>query len=239
LAWFQAHSAFLGVGFTTRESEVVVDHPVRRRIVWWMMIFGNAGLIAAVSSLIPVFIASGQGLMGFWARLLWLASGLTLLWVISSSKTVDKLIYHATAWALRTWTRLEIHDYPSLLQLSAGYSVAEFEVLPGDWVAGRPLKELRLPDEGVQILGIRRPEGEYIGAPSPNTYIRRGDTLIAYGMAEHLAELRGRRADSVGEASHVQRIKARHSIIKEYEKTQRVSQRATDLPPEAAESRGA
>jgi hypothetical protein len=32
-ASFQARSAFTGSGFTTQESEAVVQHPVRRRIV--------------------------------------------------------------------------------------------------------------------------------------------------------------------------------------------------------------
>ena len=33
LATFQAQSAFSGVGFTTSESEHVVSHPVRRKII--------------------------------------------------------------------------------------------------------------------------------------------------------------------------------------------------------------
>ena len=32
-ASFQAYSAFFGVGFTTKEAELVVNHPVRRRII--------------------------------------------------------------------------------------------------------------------------------------------------------------------------------------------------------------
>ncbi len=37
LSWdaasFQSYSAFFGVGFTTREAELVVNHPIRRRII--------------------------------------------------------------------------------------------------------------------------------------------------------------------------------------------------------------
>src|SRR5687767_7500660 len=47
-ARFQARSAFSGVGFTTSEAEDVVNHPVRRRIVMWLMLIGNAGLITIV-----------------------------------------------------------------------------------------------------------------------------------------------------------------------------------------------
>jgi Trk-type K+ transport system membrane component len=52
---FQARSAFTGVGFTTSESEKVVNHPVRRRILLILMILGNAGIVTGVASLIIVF----------------------------------------------------------------------------------------------------------------------------------------------------------------------------------------
>jgi len=44
-AKFQARSAFTEVGFTTSESEKVVNHPVRRRILLLMMLIGNAGIV--------------------------------------------------------------------------------------------------------------------------------------------------------------------------------------------------
>ena len=40
-ARFQARSAFTGVGFTTDESESLVNHPVRRRIVMGLMLVGT------------------------------------------------------------------------------------------------------------------------------------------------------------------------------------------------------
>ena len=51
LARFQARSAFTGSGFTTTESEKVVHHPVRRRIIMLLMLLGNAGIVTAMSSL--------------------------------------------------------------------------------------------------------------------------------------------------------------------------------------------
>ena len=51
-ARFQARSAFTGVGFTTNEAESIVTHPVRRRIVMWLMLVGNVGIVAVLSSLI-------------------------------------------------------------------------------------------------------------------------------------------------------------------------------------------
>ena len=44
-ARFQALSAFSGTGFTTREAEMVVNHPRRRKIATYLMILGNAGIV--------------------------------------------------------------------------------------------------------------------------------------------------------------------------------------------------
>ena len=47
VATFQAQSAYTGVGFTTSESEYVVSHPVRRRIIRILMFVGSAGIASA------------------------------------------------------------------------------------------------------------------------------------------------------------------------------------------------
>lgn len=218
LARFQARSAFVGVGFTTSESERVLEHPVRRRIIMWLMLLGNMGFIAAVSSLIPIFVGAGEATISFWAKLLVLGSGLLLLWAISISRWIDRRLSSAISWALKRWTHLDVSDYPALLQLSAGFTVTELKVEPGDWVAGRNLADLRLADEGVQVLGIRRANNEYVGAPTGTTYIRKGDTLILYGKVDHIAELHRRRADSSGEVAHRRRVEEQTVILGQQER---------------------
>jgi hypothetical protein len=234
LARFQARSAFVGVGFTTSESERVMDHPVRRRIVMWLMLLGNAGLIAAVSSLIPVFIGGESDAAGFGRRILLLTSGLLLIWAVSVSKWIDRQMSRAIAWALKRWTHLDVSDYPALLQLSAGYMVSELKVEAGDWVAGKNLTELRLADEGVQVLGIRRATGEYVGAPTGKTYIRRGDTLVLYGLVKHIAEIDQRGAGTVGDAAHEQRVQEQHMTIEEQERQQRTGPRSGNGGPDGS-----
>ena len=46
---FQARSASTSVGFTTTESEVVVAHPTRRRIIMALMLLGSVGLATSVA----------------------------------------------------------------------------------------------------------------------------------------------------------------------------------------------
>lgn len=200
-AKFQARSAFTGVGFTTNEAEQVVSHPVRRRILMLLMLLGNVGVITTISSLILTFLntASDQQWL---VRSLILGMGLAVLWVLATSKWIDRYLSRLINWALQRWTTLNVKDYASLLRLSGDYTVMEMEVQPDDWLADRELAELGLRQEGVVVLGIQRENGRYVGAPKGHTRICPGDVLILYGRLPLLNELDQRGADWIGEQSH-------------------------------------
>ncbi|MEQ9359941.1 hypothetical protein [Coleofasciculus chthonoplastes] len=126
-AKFQARSALTGVGFTTNEAEQVVSHPVRRRILMLLMLLGNVGVITTISSLIMTFLntASNQQWL---VRSLILGIGLAVLWILATSKWVDRYLSRLINWALQRWTTLNVQDYASLLHLSGDYTVMEMEV---------------------------------------------------------------------------------------------------------------
>ena len=50
-AHFQALSAFTGTGFTTHDSELVLENDIRRKIIIVLMVLGNAGLITERSKI--------------------------------------------------------------------------------------------------------------------------------------------------------------------------------------------
>lgn len=209
-ARFQARSAFTGVGFTTSEAESIVGHPVRRRIVMMLMLLGNAGLIAVVSSLTISFVQPSTA--ADWPRrLALLFGGLAALWVLTRSRWVERLVSKAIEVALERFTDLEITDYVGLLHLARDYSVATYEVDPEDWVTGRSLEELRLADEGVLVLGIERARGRYVGAPTGATRVRPDDRLLLYGPSERLTELSVRPAGASGQSKHDQAVAEQES----------------------------
>lgn len=198
-ALFQARSAFSGTGFTTREAETVVDHPVRRRIIMWLFILRSAGIVTVVLSLILSFIGQdGDKLY----RLGWLVAGVFVLLVLANLPWVDRGLRRVMIRVLRRWTELDARDYFSLLRLSGEYRVHELQVRDDDWVAGRDLAHCQLQEEGILVLGILRSDGRYIGAPQGSTELRSGDTLILYGRRADLAELDRRRRGAEGDAAH-------------------------------------
>lgn len=193
-ARFQARSAFTGSGFTTSESEKVVNHPVRRRIIMLLMLLGNAGIVAAVGSLLLTFIGAEES--GGWSRLAVLVGGVLVLWIVASSRYVDRLISLATTRALRRWTSIDLSDYAEVLHLAGDYAVGELHVRAGEWPADRTLAELDLRRRGMLTLGIERADGSFVGVPPLETRLEPGDRLTLYGRRAALAEV-GRLASGV------------------------------------------
>lgn len=199
-ARFQARSAFTGAGFTTSESERVVEHPLRRRVIAVLMLLGNVGIVAAASSTILGFRGGAFG-HAKW-RLLMLVGGLLALVLISRSRGVDRWLTKLIARVLDRFTDLNTRDVAGLLNLSGPYAVDELAVCAEDWVAGRSLADLDLRGEGVVVLGIIRRGGRYVGAPTGRTVVHEGDTLVVYGTGDQLRELDDRPAGANGDQAH-------------------------------------
>jgi hypothetical protein len=91
MARFQAASAFFGVGFTTKEAELVVNHPVRRRIILHLIIAGNIGLTSAMATLIVTFVqTNSEGGMPHGLLLFAVLLGILLMAVVWNLSFVKK-----------------------------------------------------------------------------------------------------------------------------------------------------
>ncbi len=209
---FQARSAFTGVGFTTSESEKVVNHPVRRRVLLLLMLLGNAGVVGAMSSLLLAFVQGGGGGFGLALKIVLLVSGLVVLWAVASSRWVDRRLSRWVDRLLSRYTRLDVQDYASLLHLGGDYRVAELQVQDQDWLAGRTLAELQLREEGLLVLGVTAPEGSFLGAPGGSTSLRGGDTVLLYGRTAGLAALDERRRGRAGDAEHRRAVRDQRAV---------------------------
>ncbi len=206
LAQFQALSAFTGSGFTTRESEDIVNHPVRRRIAMHLMLLGNAGLVLIIAALLRFVLIPKEADDWYdhqYVRIGALSFGILVLWFMASSRHIETIMWKAHTWAITRWTRIDVQDYVGLLRLAHDYSVSELKVRSDDWVAGRSLAQLQLSNEGILVLGIERHDAKYIGSPRGSTIVQAGDCLILYGRQEHLVELDSRPAGFEGNANHV------------------------------------
>lgn len=215
-AKFQARSAFTGVGFTTTESENIVNHPLRRRIVMLLMLLGNAGIATVVAASILTFMETSRS-AAWWQFLLVITGGFIALWFVATNRWIERHLNRVIAYVLTRWANLQVRDYVAILQLQNGYAVSELAVEPRDWLAEKSLIELKLPNEGVLVLGIRREEGAWLGAPTGDMEVHAGDTLVLYGPIHRIQELDQRRKGRSGEEARQEAVIEHEEHLEEQE----------------------
>ncbi|MEJ2516056.1 MAG: TrkA C-terminal domain-containing protein [Gammaproteobacteria bacterium] len=220
LARFQARSAFTGAGFTTEESERIVNHPVRRRIIMWLMFLGNAGIVTGITSLIFTFVGR-EGDLAFWVKIAALVLGMAVLWLVSTSAWVDRHLSNLVSHWLARHTDLNVRDYASLMHLSGDYRLVDMQVEENDWLAGQTLGDSCIGEEGLVVLAIHRSDETFLGTPQADTRLAPGDRLVIYGRVEALQQLDERRRGSSGDMAHEEAVAEQEEVVEAQERRDR------------------
>jgi len=182
-ARFQALSAFSGTGFTTREAELVVNHPRRRKIITYLMILGNAGIVSVIATFVLSLRQAGTFRPSL--NLVIIAASLYVLYRIASHQRFAKSLTGKIRETLREKLRFEKVQIEELLVQSEGYGVAVVLVGRKSKILGQTLADSGFRDVDVMVLSIERDE-EVIPVPKAQNKIRLGDRLICYGKLENL-----------------------------------------------------
>lgn len=205
VAQFQSLSAFSGTGFTTDEAETIVKHPARRRIATLLIRLGSVGVVTSIATLLLSFVGAGQAVP---ERLLVLLLGVGVLLGLARSRAFNRLLTPLIERSLARYTTLDLRDYADLLHLREDYRIVELDIGEHTWLANRTIGALRLADEGVLVLGVKRSGEAYLGAPPADLCLRPGDLLVLYGRKHRLRELSTRASGD--QAAH-REAKAEHA----------------------------
>jgi K+/H+ antiporter YhaU regulatory subunit KhtT len=178
------------------------------------MILGNAGIVGGIASLIIGFTDIQEG-WNTWIKIGILAGGIGILWILANSKWVDRHLSRLINKVLKRYSRMDVHDYASLLHLSGEYRITELAIDSEHWLVDKKIKNSRLRDEGLNILAIKRKDGTYLGAPDGKTTIREGDTLIVYGRDKSFENIENRARGKSGNREHKEMVKEQKEVTKQ------------------------
>jgi hypothetical protein len=153
------------------------------------MLFGSIGITGLIGSAV-VTLARTEG--SIWVPIVVLATGLILLWILTTWRPVDRFVNRFFERLLRRWTDLDTHDYHALLRLSDKYAIRRFTIRDGGALDGRSLADLVPRAQRVVLLSVERRDGTYLGAPSLDTTLQGGDILTVYGQDETLDTMAAR-----------------------------------------------
>ncbi|MFC2034099.1 TrkA C-terminal domain-containing protein [Chloroflexota bacterium] len=187
-AKFQSLSAFSRAGFTTKEAELIMNNPQRRRIITWLIILGNAGIVAVIVTATSS-IASSEGYQ--------------LAIVISVLIVGTYLVYKLASKRgfTRRWERfienrlIKSHAFDEgmtedLLHFIEGYGLVRTTITTDSPFVGTSISDIKRLEKEVQILGIERGK-EWIPLPEMKEVITDGDKFVIYGRLNALKSMFG------------------------------------------------
>jgi hypothetical protein len=187
-AAFQARSAFTGAGFTTAESENVVNHPVRRRVISVTMFVGNLGIPTLIVTVVVGLV--GPSTSELTTRLFVLVAGIAVVVLLAFLRPVTRLFVELGRRTAGPVMREAFHgDVEALLSLGTQTEVVAV-TLSGD-IPLRSLRGLQNALPQIQVLGVR-PGGDaadfLTGSPT-DVDLTAGDQVVVMGRREVLRTL--------------------------------------------------
>jgi hypothetical protein len=187
-AKFHALSAFTNTGYPTPESEEIVRHPVRRRIIATLIVLGNAGFITTIATLAGSVVQSELHVS--LRNIGLIALGVAALVWLSHRPWIGGPLRRRITRAL--WPRYagQLEPPEELLRLLDGYTLTRVVLGDASPAIGRCLGELGLKQRSVQVLAIER-GSDFRAVPVGEDRLAAGDRLVVYGSATSIREIFG------------------------------------------------
>ncbi len=183
---FQALSALTGTGFSTKESELIMNNPARRRIISLLMILGYGGVITIIISF-STSIINSHGNIKYAGVLIFLV-GLYLIYLFATYKGFTKRWDNFIKKKLIKSPVFEEAPIEDLLRLMEGYGLVRVLTKKKSIFINRHIKEINLTRKNILILGIDR-HNSWNPIPKGEEKILEGDKLVVYGPIKVINEI--------------------------------------------------
>lgn len=182
-ARFQVISIITHTGFTTRESELIAQHPRRRRIVSYLMLFSYVVQATFFSILISAIKDKG------FFNIILISFSIILIIVLIFKASSILVKFEPFLYNLLSKTQkksLNTKSIENVLYISDEYEVVEFVVIAENQFCNTHLKDLSL--DFIKVLLIDKGH-TIIPIPKGNDLVEEGDRVIVYGRVDKLKEL--------------------------------------------------
>ncbi|MEP3276175.1 MAG: hypothetical protein ABJN26_08890 [Stappiaceae bacterium] len=178
IARFQCLSALTGTGFTTHESEMIVNYPIRRRILVFLMILGNLGLVSVSATFIVAMVDVHEDTREIVTQVLTIVAAIGVVVIMTWFKPLDRFMCDIVGRLLMRFTDLGKRRYQRILQLDDGYSIAEHVFHGQSEQSAQTLASEEFP---LRMLAVRSGKEREFHQFSDQIKLSPGDVLICYG----------------------------------------------------------
>ncbi len=186
-ARFQTISILTHTGFTTRESELITQHPFRRKIASFLMVVSYLSQITLISVLINALMQNTNKLLIIGAILI-----VILIFFFSLTRTkflssrIDRFVERIIE--KRIFRSTKKNPMSQVMKTSTDFGIFEIIIDEDRGLNGKTLSESGLKKSFIQVLKVDK-GNETINFPEPNYLIGVGDKLVVYGKIKSIREI--------------------------------------------------
>ena len=181
-ARFQVVSLLTSTGFTTRESEMIVQHPVRRKIASWLMVVSYVSTATFISFFVTMISDTVTGI-GFFVVI---AALITTNLILRKTKTIENLELKVENVVLKSkiWEKLNSENL-TLITNTRGYGIYQIYLPKDSKIIGKSILESGLKDLEIEVLNIDKGD-KFIKFASPDYVFEVFDRVTVYGNLKNI-----------------------------------------------------
>ncbi|RFU62182.1 TrkA C-terminal domain-containing protein [Peribacillus glennii] len=179
---FQVISMLTGTGFTTDESKVIIDHPVRRKIAAFLILFGAFSLAVIISSISNILADDLRT-----KELSFICAGLVIFVAVLYTPWVKKRATIKLEEEMEQHYQMFERPVKDVLYLDENDLVTDIVVSEGSKLVGRKIMDIIMKEDDISILFIQRGKVR-IRRELYDSEIQEGDQIYLYGNGKEIEE---------------------------------------------------
>lgn len=179
---FQVISMLTATGFTTDESKIIIDHPIRRKIASFLILFGAFSLAVIISSISNILSDDLR------LKELSIICGVlfAILAILKLPLTRKKL---TRSFKRELENEFQIYERPvkDVLYLDSEDFVTEMNITEHSKLVGKRISDILDDEEDIRILFIKRGE-VWIRKDLFSCTLNQGDQVLLYGNKKEIED---------------------------------------------------
>ncbi|AMN31250.1 potassium transporter TrkA [Clostridium perfringens] len=184
-ARFQVISLLTSTGFTTKESEIIVQHPTRRKLASWLMVFSYVSTATFISFIVNIIMNSLINPH----TLLMIFIFIALVYTIKRFNILETLEVKLESNISNSKFWNNINDkYSGLIFRSKGYGLYEIYISNKSVLIGKSILDSNLKENEIQVLNIDKGD-KVINFPTPQYIFEYKDKITVYGNIKKINNL--------------------------------------------------
>ncbi|MFC7373270.1 TrkA C-terminal domain-containing protein [Fictibacillus iocasae] len=180
---FQVISMLTGTGFTTGESELILGHPVRRRLSMFLILFGAFSLAVIISSISNILADEFRSL-----ELAFIAAGLFIIILFLLIPAVKKKLERLLNQTMEE--KFDLIDLPirDVLLKEDNDHLTEVYIHDGSPYIGKSICDVEEEGDHLSILFVTRGD-LIIKKKKEASKLQEGDKLLIFGDRKTIEDL--------------------------------------------------